>query len=82
MSKIKRRLKCWEGNYDGLRRGLVISTSQKKAAKVIGCGVKQLADYYTCLFEIPTGFLEDTLYTRPYDGPGNWVEGRCQVVRQ
>lgn len=70
------RLKCWSGNFDGVRDALVIASSQAKAAKVLGCGVKSLKDWY-CEYPLPLGdFKTEVLYTK-LPGKIQWHEGKC-----
>jgi hypothetical protein len=86
-----RRLKMWTGNLDGSRRGLVIATSRKRAAEVVGVGRKDFEGYWhemdasaidETLDDDGNGLEADTLYTRPLmHQPGvpirGWGRGRC-----
>ena len=76
-------MKCWKGNLDGQRDALVITSSQKKAAAILQCGLTCLRDYFSVQREIPEGLKQDTMYTRPIDcslgGDKNWTEGRCEL---
>lgn len=77
------QLKCFQGNLDGLRRGLVIASNQKDAAQAAGCSVYAFREMWSSVGKQPTGeFKTNTLYTLPYDDRGGqWVEGRCEVKR-
>jgi hypothetical protein len=75
------KLKMWIGNLDGAREGLVITTSKKRAMKIIPTG---RADFDGHWREQPVdgGIAEyEVLYTRPLDrrGTRTWVQGRCQL---
>ena len=73
------KLKMWTGNYDGERRGLVITTSKTKAAKLAHASVHHFSEYWNeC--DIIEGLLPDTIYTQPYDIHTNvWMVGRCET---
>lgn len=75
------RLKCWTGNLDGSRTGLVCATSKKRAAKAAGTS---LHDFNNDWFEEPGNILPaaaepETLFTRPYGSNVEWTRGRCDV---
>lgn len=74
-----RKLKCWFGNYDGIREGLIVSTSKKKAAWIAGCSVKTFDDYWHEQ-TVPINVKPNVLYTRPFDGK-LWTEGRVEIKR-
>jgi hypothetical protein len=76
-------LKCFQGNLDGIRRGLVIASSQASAAKVAGCSVSAFRDYWNSAAPWPAGeFRPNTLYTCPMNSrtKSEWVEGRCVLL--
>ena len=80
--KRGRRVKMFEGNYDGSRMGLILATSQKMAANIAGCGVQSFRDFWYSLEPRPycVGKKHDTLYTKPMDAaPSEYVEGRCAL---
>jgi len=75
--------KCFIGNYDGRRQGLIIAKSQKEAAEIIGRSVRDLRLYWrsrpllACPIENPK---RGVLYTKPYDcRDTEWTEGRCEL---
>lgn len=79
-------LRCWVGNYDGKRQGLVIAYSAKDAIKVIGTSANDFANYWHLAQSMPSGLKLNTLYTMPSGGTyqhwskrPDWVEGRCEV---
>jgi hypothetical protein len=79
------KLKCFLGNYDGTRQGLIITSSRTKAAQIAECWVHsfqlhwgEYGDKYAA------GLKPDTLYTRlfssSYVGDNNpFQEGRCPL---
>ena len=80
----ERALKCWVGNLDGLREGLVLAHNQTEAVKIIGISVNHLRDYFNrrsdwSLFQQVLKPL--TLYTRLmlYIDNNPWEEGRCKI---
>jgi hypothetical protein len=90
------KLKCWIGNLDGRRRGLVISTSKDKAREAIASGgggrvSRAEFDGYWALQEdfymrgLGALFKPDTLYTHEIshaeDTVLEWHEGRCKLSR-
>jgi hypothetical protein len=81
-----RRLKCWIGNLDGSRYGLVIATSQKRAAKVLGMGLQMFNNYFAEADEVSTLRKSETLYTKPisnrFGEHHEWVEGYCKIERR
>jgi hypothetical protein len=79
---MPRRLKCYVGNLDGLRRGLVLAHNQKRAAEIAGTSLYDFRRYW-CGSVAPEGaeFEPETLYTRSYKhsegvGKGKWEKGR------
>ena len=61
-------VKCWIGNLDGKRQGLIVARNQKEAAKVIGTSLHDFRNFWT---EQRTPWPVDapkirTLYTRSY----------------
>lgn len=76
------KAKCYQGNYDGLRKGFVVANSQKAAAEVVGCSLYDFRNFWT-----QTNWPDSrkfnpkplTLYTRKYDFKSEWVEGRCEL---
>lgn len=84
MQRIK-QLKCYQGNMDGLRQGLIVTSSQAKAATIAGCSVSHFRDFWNMRRELPSGTTQelkpDTLYSKPFDSKGDWSEGRCEVSR-
>ena len=69
------RLKCFTGNLDGMRRGLVITRSKKRAAKIAGTSLYDFNNHWTVRQDLPD-LESETLYVRPYDGPGEWEPRR------
>ena len=81
-----RPYKCFIGNLDGDREGLVWTTSKKEAIRIIGTSMYDFNNYWEeC--ETPTSFTPDCniLYTRPinnkYGLRDNWTEGRCKLEK-
>jgi hypothetical protein len=76
-------LKCFEGNYDGLRQGLVIASSQKQAAAAAGTSLSGFRDFWHQAGTWPAQDLKpNVLYTKPFDSRRPWVEGRCEVEQK
>jgi hypothetical protein len=73
------RLKCWMGNLDGSRQGLVISVSKREAAKAVGCSQGDFEKYWREARSWTGAFEINRLYTRRYDSKGEWFEGRCRA---
>ena len=75
-------LKCYQGNLDGLRRGLIIAATQKVAAEIAGCSLNGFRDYWNLDGNWPEQELKTKiLYTKPYDSRDPWIEGLCKVAR-
>lgn len=77
-----RRLKCYTGNLDGSRKGLVIARNQTEAARIAGTSLYDFRNHWRAVERSPLesakpGFL----YTRPYDG-GEWQLGRRPLPRK
>lgn len=70
-------VKCYTGNLDGTREGLVVASNQKEAAKVAGTSLYDFRNYWgaeTHPWPIASPKLR-TLYTRKFGGGGEWEEG-------
>lgn len=75
-----RKLKCFMGNHDGRRRGVILATSQVAAAKALGQGVASFRNFWHDIEECPVPNAKPlTLYTRPIDDRGEFVEGICEL---
>ena len=78
---MNENVKCYQGNYDGVRRGLIIANSKKVAAKIANDSVYSFSKFWHA-GAWPEQRLEPyKLYTKPmgsYDNEG-WVEGRCEL---
>ena len=79
-----RCLRCWIGNYDGRREGLVIASTKGAARAAIPTGRTDFERYWCEQADLPADVTEvEVLYTRPnigsWRGGGNraWVRGRC-----
>ena len=72
-------VKCYTGNYDGKRRGLIIANSQKKAAEIAKCSLHGFRQYWGFEQRWPKDFNPEpyVLYTKRYDSKDGWVKGRC-----
>lgn len=76
---MKKTLKCFIGNYDGIRQGMVIANSQERLREALDCSQHEVSMNWAVgkwpNFE-PKPF---TLYTRLYSGliVGEWHEGVC-----
>lgn len=80
-------LKCYTGNLDGMRRGLVIARSQKEASEIIGTSLYGFRNFF-CRQEDgkwPDQTIKPrTLYTKPINEyiQTPWIEGRCEIKRR
>ena len=71
-------MKCWIGNFDGSRQGLVIANNQRVAAKVCGTSMRDFCHFWGQQVAWPRQTLKPlTLYTRPYGSFGEFTEGHC-----
>ena len=73
---MKDHLKCYYGNYDGIRNGLVIANNQKVAAEIASCSVYHFRNYWQSI-TWPENFTPEpfVLYTRWMDDSGKWTKG-------
>lgn len=67
------KLKCWIGNLDGTREGLVVETSKAKAAKVAGTSLYDFDQYWGEVGLLHWAKL-GVRYTRRYDSHSPWRE--------
>lgn len=68
-------VKCFVGNYDGKSEGLVIASSQKKAAEVARTGLHDFREYWEVIDQWPNGkFKAYTLYLRKFNSKDEWTE--------
>lgn len=74
-------VKCYQGNYDGTRSGMVIANNQKEAAKVVGCTLYEFRNYWH-QSDWPKGFTPKSfvLYTRMMMSEADWFEGYCPLT--
>ncbi len=80
--RVVRPMKCWIGNLDGRRQGLIVATSQRAAAKAVGTGLTDFLSYWVLQTVCPKRDPKPlTLYTRPYGSLAyeEFSEGRCSV---
>ena len=75
------KYRTYYGNFDGIRSGLVIAVSQKKAAKIAGISMYEFDRYWAEGQSRPElGLKPETLYVRSYQwhgkawGLGEWHE--------
>jgi hypothetical protein len=72
-------VKCYTGNYDGTREGLIVAENQKRAAEVAGCSLYAFRQFWHQAPNWPDQRIRPhTLYTRLYSAryQGEWTEGR------
>lgn len=77
------KVKCWIGNLDGHRQGLIVAHNQKEAAKIARTSIGSFRDYWS----LQTGKWPVTapklltLYTRPYGSLASdpFQEGLCAI---
>lgn len=73
-------IKCYIGNYDGQRNGMIYAPSKRDAAKVAGCSVYHFERYWHAHTPWPLGAPKAlTLYTRKNDYRSTWQEGICPL---
>ncbi len=75
-------VKCYVGNFDGNREGLVVAANQKEAAKIAGTTLYDFRNYWVAMdhpWPISAPKIK-TLYTRPFSTTGDWswTEGICK----
>lgn len=70
----KEMVKCWVGNLDGTREGLVIASSKAKATKVIGTSMNDFNSYWHQATRWPSqsGLEPYVLYARPFGSRDEW----------
>lgn len=75
-----KRLRCYVGNYDGMRDGLIYAHNAVEASHVIHCSLYQFRQYWRVhtLYQIsnPKPLV---LYTRKNDYRSEWHEGICDI---
>jgi len=62
------KVKCWVGNLDGKRQGLIVAHNQKEAANLAGTSIGSFRDHWSLQvgkWPLTTPKIL-TLYTRPY----------------
>lgn len=77
-------VKCYAGNLDGQREGLIVTTSKKRAAEIARTSLHSFNQYWSQQPFPDQQITPHTLYTRPFMSRGNpppWVAGRCEVKR-
>ncbi len=73
-------LKCFQGNLDGQREGLVIASSQQQAASIANTSIHELRTYWVTDGDWPDQEIKvNCLYTRPICSTAPWVEGVCKL---
>ena len=79
----QRRMKCYVGNYDGQRNGMVYATSKVEAAAVAQCSVYSFNQYWSIHTAWPIAHPKAlTLYTRKNDYKSVWQEGICPITTE
>lgn len=75
-----RALKCFRGNYDGIREGLVITNSQEKLRETLNCSQHEISLNWAIGVWPKCKPKPFTLYTRLYHRgrEAKWNEGVCQ----
>lgn len=80
MTLSAKPIKCYIGNYDGQRDGMIYATSKREAAKVAGCSVYHFERYWLQHSPWPMPNPKAlTLYTRKNDYCSDWQEGICPL---
>ncbi len=75
-------MKCYIGNYDGIREGLVIAKNQKDAARISNRSVYDFREHWQEIDALIDGgrIKEETLYTKPFHSKDDeLVEGQCEL---
>ena len=73
------KMKMWIGNLDGVRRGLVISSSKERARKIVRASRAEFDGFWAEQPVVDKMLEPDTLYTRPNNRDQPWAEGRCAL---
>lgn len=79
-----RALKCYTGNYDGQRDGMIFAASAVEASALIHCSLYHFQQYWIVRplpWPLPNGKNPKvlTLYTRKNDYHSEWQEGICEI---
>jgi len=79
-----RKLKCYRGNYDGRREGLILAYNKKEAAQLANSSLYGFNEYWHEWDGPPEAmkqFKSHTLYTKPFSvrDDSEWFEGRCVI---
>lgn len=78
MGMSAKAVKCYVGNYDGRRAGMIYATSKREAAKVAGCSVYHFERQWgTGHAPLTATMKAGALYTRKNDYRSDWQEGIC-----
>ena len=74
-------VKCFHGNLDGLRQGLVVARSQKQVAEIAKIPLHSFRDYWSSgSFPKEWNPKPYVLYSRRYATPNaSYVEGLCSL---
>lgn len=78
-SQRKSKLKMWIGNLDGVRQGLVISTSKNRARKIVHTSLNEFNGYWALQPSVNELLEVDVLYTRKIRDGEAWHIGRCPL---
>jgi len=73
-------VKCYVGNLDGTREGLIVASSQKEAATIAKTTLYDFRNYWHATVN-PWPIKSPkprTLYTRMFNSNGEWVEGNAK----
>jgi hypothetical protein len=75
------KLKMWIGNLDGVRSGLIITTTKTRAMELIGTNRNDFESYWTLQPGIDKTLEPNVLYTRNYQHQNEtqWQRGRYPV---
>lgn len=78
-------VKCFYGNLDGKRQGMVIASSQKQAAEIAGVSLHYFKGWWSQgLFpeNKDVTYKPYVLYSKPNHSSGVWVEGNGKEIKK
>lgn len=87
----RERLQYWIGDFDDQRQGLIIATTQKEAADLVGEGIYRFRKRWLCEWQLrhkgasngfaaPDDLKPRTIYTRPKGTTIPFAKGICDTL--
>lgn len=77
---VNLKLKCFVGNFDGRYQGLVVATSKKRAAEVVGTSLYDFNQHWHRAISVKISeFKPDTFYRKRFDSKESWTEAAASA---